>query len=67
VELHIDSLEHDVPLTPDDLRKLARYLDRLAYAAAEKPGAAWALDGRLLCRHSRVSPSKPIVTATGPA
>jgi hypothetical protein len=38
VELHIDSLEHDVPLTPDALRKLARYLDRLAYAAAETPG-----------------------------
>jgi hypothetical protein len=38
VELHIDSLEHEVPLTPDDLRKLARYLDRLAYAAAETPG-----------------------------
>jgi hypothetical protein len=33
VELHIDSPEHDVPLTPDDLRKLAKYLDRLAYAA----------------------------------
>ena len=34
MELHIDSPDHDVPLTPDDLRKLARYLDRLAYAAA---------------------------------
>ena len=34
MELHIDSPDHDVPLTPDDLRKVARYLDRLAYAAA---------------------------------
>jgi hypothetical protein len=39
VELRIDSVGHDVPLTPDDLRKLARYPDRLAYPAAEKPGA----------------------------
>ena len=38
MELQIDSLEHDVPLTPNDVRKLARYLDRLAYAAAETPG-----------------------------
>lgn len=37
VELHIDQPQHqpDVPLTPDDLRKLARYLDRLAYAAID--------------------------------
>jgi hypothetical protein len=34
MELHIASPDHDVPLTPDDLRKVARYLDRLAYAAA---------------------------------
>ncbi|WP_156670799.1 MULTISPECIES: hypothetical protein [unclassified Mycobacterium] len=33
MELHIDSPEHDVPITPADLRKLARYLDRLAHAA----------------------------------
>ena len=35
VELHIDSPEHDVALTPADLRKLARHLDRLASAAAK--------------------------------
>lgn len=38
VELHIDSPEHDVPITPADLRKLARYLDRLAYTATSGLG-----------------------------
>lgn len=35
VELHIDQPQYqpDVPLAPDDLRKLARLLDRLAHAA----------------------------------
>ena len=33
VELHIDSPEHDVALRPADLRKLARYLDRIASTA----------------------------------
>lgn len=38
-ELHIDQPagEPDVPITADDLRKLAKYLDRLAYAAVEGP------------------------------
>jgi len=33
VELHIDSPGHDVVITADDMRKIARLLDRLAYAA----------------------------------
>lgn len=38
-ELHIDQPggEPDVPITADDLRKLAKYLDRLAYAAVDGP------------------------------
>lgn len=39
VELHIDSPEHDVALTAADLRKLARYLDRLASAATGRDPA----------------------------
>lgn len=35
VELHIDSPEHDVPLRPDDLRALAKLIDRIAYAATD--------------------------------
>ncbi|MEN4449994.1 hypothetical protein [Mycobacterium sp. SM3041] len=33
LELQVDSPDHDVPITPDDMRKIAKLLDRLAYAA----------------------------------
>lgn len=43
-ELWIDSPEHDTPITADDLRRIARYLDRLAFAAVHPdrihPGVA---------------------------
>lgn len=35
VELHIDSPSHDVPITADQLRSLAKFLDRMAYAATD--------------------------------
>jgi hypothetical protein len=35
VELHIDSPEHNVPLSPDDLRALAKLIDRIAFAATD--------------------------------
>jgi len=62
VELHIDSAEHDVPITPADLRSLARYLGRLAYVAAANADEALAM----LDPKRFGEPEKPLPKRPGP-
>jgi hypothetical protein len=58
-ELHIDSPEHDVPLTAADLRKLARYLDRLAYVAANRNEMVALLDSARFHQPEKAPPKRP--------
>ena len=59
VELHIGSPERDVPNTPDDLRRLARYLARLAYVATNPAEVIALLDSERFHEPERPLPKRP--------